>query len=244
MSDLSLKGADDEAKYYGSNNYSIADEHGHDPVPRGAVVRKEYRKKLLKHVALHHGQSHPIFKGIMMAAHHIISIEGMKLSTLGDEIEFKGYDINRPLNLVFLPYELAGACHLGVQVHRGNHDKIIMNRTYHQTVRDLLWDMEETILDCEKTPRKTLKKLIETLNNISLDIVDMIVDYDVHLTDIAVAFDPKISKVGCSNASKVGDHRDNKGQLCSHNRDHYSLKTPKGHLIDIQKENYKLEPGK
>ena len=243
MSDLPLQTVDKDAEYYGTNSSLIADEYGHDPVPVGTVVRKTYRKRLLTHVGMYHKIGHPIFHGVVMAAHHLISIEGMKLSGLGDEIKFKGYDINRPLNLVFLPYELAGACHLGVQVHRGNHDKKIMNKTYHEIVQDLLRAKHDKIVNCEKTPRETLKELIKTLNKISLKIVNLIIDYDVHLTDIAVAFHPE-SSVGCSNASKVGDHRDNKGQLCSHNRDHYSLRTPKGHLIDIQKKNYKLEPGK
>ena len=245
MSDLPLQTVDDEAEYYGTDSSLIADEYGHDPVPVGTVVRKSYRHKLLKHVGMYHKAGHPIFHGVVMAAHHLISIEGMKLSGLGDEIKFKGYDINRPLNLVFLPYELEGACHLGVQVHRGNHDKIIMNRTYHQEVRDLLWEEEEKITNCKKTPQETLNKLIKTLNAISKSIVKKITKYEVHLTDIAVAFKPQ-SDVGCANASNVGDHRKNngKGQVCSCNRDHYSLRTPKGQLIDIQKKNYTLEPGK
>ncbi len=76
-------------------------------------------------------------------------------------------------------------------------------------------------------------------------VISYVIDYEVHLTDIAVAFKPK-SNVGCANASNVGDHRKNngKGQVCSCNRDHYALKTPKDQLIDIQKKNYKLEPGK
>jgi len=68
-----------------------------------------------------------------MSAHHLISILGFNQSNLkAKDIEYKGYNINYPKNMIFLPYETACACHLGVQLHRGDH-KVLDSavRNYH-----------------------------------------------------------------------------------------------------------------
>jgi len=66
-------------------------------------------------------KNHPIEKGVEMQAHHLISCTAVEKSGLGDLLIKAGYNINDWPNLVFLPSTLQGACHLKVQVHRGDH---------------------------------------------------------------------------------------------------------------------------
>lgn len=73
---------------------------------------------------------HPRHKGVAMQAHHLISATGMKRSGLAEKIKDFGYDINLLDNLVFLPCTLQGACHLGVQPHRGNHTATVDQDNY------------------------------------------------------------------------------------------------------------------
>lgn len=73
---------------------------------------------------------HPLHHGVAMHAHHVISATGMHKSGLAEKIRKFGYDINLLPNLVFLPSTLQGACHLGVQPHRGNHTAAVAPDSY------------------------------------------------------------------------------------------------------------------
>ena len=86
---------------------------------KGVISKKgvNYRPALMKVI----GDEHPVKNNIHMQAHHIISEEGVNKSGTGNTLKTRGYDINEINNLVFLPSTPAGACHLGLQLHRGDH---------------------------------------------------------------------------------------------------------------------------
>lgn len=92
--------------------------------------------------AIEDNLDHPFFNGIHMQAHHIISAKGLKDSGLGGKVKVAGYDINHVKNLVFLPSTLPGACHLGVQPHRGDH-KVGIDMAELNFERDIDEDQEE-----------------------------------------------------------------------------------------------------
>ncbi|MGR6779969.1 AHH domain-containing protein [Moritella viscosa] len=69
-------------------------------------------------------ENHPLnFQAKAIAAHHLISCDvAAKLSsTRKKQIVYKGYDINYPFNLVFLPMMDQSACHYEVPLHKSGH---------------------------------------------------------------------------------------------------------------------------
>jgi len=74
--------------------------------------------------AIEGDKTHPFHasNGFYMQIHHLLSQKGIA-DTGASAIKIKnmGYNMNRAGNLVALPSTLQGACHLGVQPHRGNH---------------------------------------------------------------------------------------------------------------------------
>nr|WP_255533677.1 AHH domain-containing protein [Reinekea sp. G2M2-21] len=226
--------------------YVIGDDEGHVPVPKGKTKRDwRFRKSLLEAVA--DDPNHPIFNGIIMAAHHLISVEGMAKSGLGSLVEDRGYNINLVENLIFLPYELEGACHLGVQLHRGDHKKKdIHGRNYHETVEDALKKKKLDIKKCDSSPKETLNTLTRTLNGISAMMVKKIAKNQVCLSDIAETFELDNPK-GCGNAKTVGQHRLS-DHHCHLNRDHQFkpgrvVMNAKNLPITLSKQHYKLKAG-
>jgi len=78
-----------------------------------------YLKAIQRNIAP--DRTHPKHHGIKMQAHHLLSQEGIEISELGTKMVRFGYEIDALENLTFLPCTLQGACHLGVQPHRGDH---------------------------------------------------------------------------------------------------------------------------
>ncbi|MUK37776.1 AHH domain-containing protein [Aliivibrio fischeri] len=69
-------------------------------------------------------KAHPLnFKAKSIAAHHLISCEvASKLSSIRKkQIKYKGYDINHPYNLVFLPMIDQISCQYNVPLHKSGH---------------------------------------------------------------------------------------------------------------------------
>jgi hypothetical protein len=104
-----------------------------------------YRDRIMR--AVEGDKEHPVHHGIKMQAHHLISATGMHNSGLGPKIKKFGYDINELRNLALLPCTLQGACHLGIQPHRGNHTAVVEDeryrddehpKDYHDMVKDRL----------------------------------------------------------------------------------------------------------
>jgi hypothetical protein len=219
--------------------------------------------KYLKRIkdAIEGDSAHPKNNGIKMQAHHIISAEGMKRSALGKKIEEYGYDINNIHNLVFIPCTLQGACYLGIQPHRGNHDSLIDEnnyvddsepKTYHEYVASEVRDIEHFIKkNCAGNKEENSEKVISKLNSVSLSILATI-QHQPHrapLTKIARSFGK--AGVGCSGVDSVTTH--NQLRPCAVERKHlFEKKDPAksqatGQKIEeisfILKEKFKLKPG-
>lgn len=190
-----------------------------------------YRTKLYDSV----DDDHLVKNGVKMQAHHLISADGVKNVENRELMIEAEYDINKLENLVFIPCTFDGACHLGVQLHRGNHtstsdysdldeeyDDDEHPRDYHATVKMLVEEaLQELSKDCIDKERER-KTLLTTLDEISDDLVDMINRFSkkAQLTRVYYAFKKsgEYSLIGCSGATKMDDHRE--GVACPHDRDH------------------------
>jgi hypothetical protein len=106
---------------------------------------------------------HPIHRGVDVQVHHLVSRKSVV--KLEDILIARGYNIDTLANLVVLPCTLPGACHLRVQLHRGNHtggddDHPVR---YHLYVAGLLarirWDKFHGTL-CTESQKKVQSKLV------------------------------------------------------------------------------------
>lgn len=206
--------------------------------------------------AIEHDKSHPRNNGVLMQAHHIISAKGMSLSNLAKKIEKFGYDINELTNLSFIPCTLQGACHLGVQPHRGNHTALVDQddydddlevRNYHMMVAKRVEDLKLPL--AKECPGSDVKKreVVQTkLDKLSKEILGLIQKKPgaAPLTDIAKHFTPGNS-VGCGGADSV---RLNKGiTQCSVERNHLNRQAVGQKTENITYKcdgKYTLIPGK
>ncbi|WP_143697270.1 AHH domain-containing protein, partial [Vibrio vulnificus] len=199
---------------------------------KGIIVKSsidkdsQYRTRLLNAI----GEEHPIYHGIDMQAHHIISRKGVELSGLGWKLEALTYHINNIENLVFIPCTLAGACHLGVQLHRGDHTYHDDEhpRCYHVEVSDRIKRLEETMdKRCEKG--KPIQSLIDKE---SVKILKAIDNFEIPLTSIFRTFKPEtVNTIGCGNAKTIKTHSKEK---CKASRIHFDK---------VPKQNYTLRVG-
>lgn len=214
--------------------------------------------KYLKRIkdAIEGDKEHPRHHGVKMQAHHIISAEGMKRSGLGKKIEKFGYDINLLPNLVFIPCTLQGACHLGVQPHRGNHTALIDQddydddrepMTYHNMVTFRIKGLRLPLAkECPGDKITNSEKIIGELDNLSREILKDIQNKPsaAPLTDIAKYFLPGIH-IGCGSVDSVGM---NKGITpCSVGRNHHSKQGPgqkNENITYINEGRYKLRVGR
>lgn len=206
--------------------------------------------------AIEHDKSHPRHNGVLMQAHHIISAEGMKRSRMDKQIEKFGYDINELPNLSFIPCTLQGACHLGVQPHRGNHTALVDQdeydddlepKNYHlmisKKIRGLNLPLDK---ECPGTDTQKREKIISELNSLSKKILKLIENSPGHapLTDIAKSFTPG-HHVGCGGVDSV---RLNKGLVsCPVERNHLNRQASEQKTENITYKSdgkYKLIPGK
>jgi len=204
----------------------------------------DFSKHLFKKVKT--DASHPINNGVHMQAHHLISAKGVDLSGIGVLLVQKGYDINVIKNLVFIPSTLPGACHLGVQLHRGDHihkdDE--HPKSYHVEVKEQLVRLKEKISNCEGSANTTQK----LVNSKSKELLSDISDFNLSLTSIMKSFDLD-SPIGCGNCVNVKEHEKDFSP-CSSQRDHYQQKHPMYKSgkdmkeIILPKRAYKLRVGK
>lgn len=181
--------------------------------------------------------SHPKHMGIRMQAHHILSADGIKLSGLGGKLEEFGYDINLAPNLVFLPCTLQGACHLGIQPHRGNHTAISDKpprlaseeedydddehpRSYHRMIAKKV-EMLKLPIDkaCAGNDDPARGQVKSKMDRLSKDVLLMICNAPnlARLTEVADHF-TKGNLVGCGGVDSVSDHRGKHN--CPTNRNH------------------------
>lgn len=215
-----------------------------------------YRRHLYDRVEKKFKNTHPIFQGIKMQAHHIVSADGVKNVVGKDLLINANYNINHVKNLAFIPCTFEGACHLGTQLHRGNHTSTVDSYedieddynddehpdSYHITVGKLV---SRTLKNASKDCIDKKVEVVDLLGEME-DIADEIIELinrfssDAQLTKAYQTFNTKgeLKSIGCSNATKMDDH--NTKKPCKFLRDH------KGKVIKIQKSKnaYKLELGK
>jgi len=146
-------------------------------------------------------------------------------------------------------------CHLGVQLHRGDHTVIDRaGRNYHALVAHKLNLAEEEIEKCDDTPDSTLVALIKVMNKISFNMVKAITFKndmlpEIYLSSVSANF-VNGNPVGCANGLNISDIKENMSAdakcNCT-NRDHQyaksKQKTKRGYEITYPKQNYTLKAG-
>lgn len=185
-------------------------------ITRGKCSKDSKYLKRIKD-AIEGDANHPRNNGVLMQAHHIISATGMKLSGLADKIEDFGYDINLLPNLAFIPCTLQGACYLGVQPHRGNHDAAIDQddyeddmepRNYHNMVRRQLQALALPLSkDCPGDDGSKVAKVKDELDGLSRKILSLIQSKPnvAPLTKVALHFGK--DAFGCGGVDSVTKHQ-------------------------------------
>ncbi|PQJ55978.1 hypothetical protein BTO01_22250 [Vibrio jasicida] len=214
-----------------------------EPAPKTPHYRDAWIANVNKHNS---SKPHPFCHGIQMDTHHLISekaIAGCE-SDLQEILIDKGYDINSLDNLVGIPATFRGACHLGVQVHRGDHKfsknqfEEIKNFNYHREVKKLIVASKEEILQCNWTTEKVQGKRHiheKIMDPISQEILDDIIDFSLPLTSIHSNFNRKNKPyVGCGQAEKVGSVNAH-DKHCQSNGKHFGevdVRPGKSHRLD------------
>lgn len=218
----------------------------------GLDKNKTYAKDL--RAAIEDNKDHPLFHGIIMQAHHLISSKGAKNCGFKQTIIDLNYDINTIMNLVFLPSTLEGACHLGVQVHRGDHKQVLPDgKNYHDYVSTLIGSIQHKINDCKNNKGKEYP-IQDYMNDISLDLLRKVAKFQLPLSFVHKNFKKK-SLIGCCNFKKIGDVRKamkNNGSEdnhCNLNRNHFghshafSSSGKNSSEITYPKSSYELKVG-
>lgn len=218
-----------------------------------------YLSALLKEIKLN--AKHPRHHGVKMQAHHILSADGFHRS--GKVAFFKGlgYDINAVENLVFIPSTPQAACHLEVQLHRGNHgspdpdaidDDGEHPRNYHDAVADAVRDVARKLEKkdiCKENPEKRARAAQKALDRAARKIIDLVNSYSLTLSNVATYFAPQGKKFqnanrGCANADTVDAMRKSTA-VCSSERNHEQRQASnqRSEEITYRKKEYSLKAG-
>jgi len=199
------------------------------------------RRPLLK-------EKHPLYNGIVMQAHHLISTKGAKMSELDNRLVKLGYEINVVKNLVFLPSTLEGACHLKVQLHRSDHKGVIDGKNYHRFVSDQIKKLKRKMNDCKSNAGKS-SPMQRSMDLKSKLILNAIAQFKIPLTHIYKNFESD-NTVGCCNKNNIPAVRRSITQEdCTSNRNHhgqqhsFSAKSTKKSTIMTNAQSYKLKVG-
>jgi len=159
----------------------MAEEELADSEAGGLDKNKSYPKDLRNNIPFHELDAHPLSHGIVMQAHHLISSKGAKNSGFAADLVALNYEINVVDNLVFLPSTLEGACHLHVQVHRGDHkQKLQDGKNYHQYVKKRISEIKKDINDCKENDGKE-SPIQDDMNAISVKLLNKIANFTLPL---------------------------------------------------------------
>jgi len=188
----------------------------------GVIEKKGYRQRWIRYVKKI--KSHPFNHGVHMDTHHLISAEAIKIFGEGDLLINKGYNINVMQNLVGFPATLPGACHLGVQLHRGNHIAKMQPReeSYHDYIARKMSPEIEDIKNCYGKTKKTetdvdVHKLLDPISNSALTKIN---NFKLPLTELFLNF--KDGGSGCKNCFNVKDAQ-NVTMPCSNDNKHFGV---------------------
>jgi len=187
-----------------------------------------YRENVLVPAAK--DSKHPTNYGFTMQVHHLLSTKGVKDSGHYDELKAYNYNINLAGNLVALPSTLQGACHLKVQLHKGDHTTLMDTndndgehpRAYHRFITGLVKKACTTINKrCDEQKQK-LKGVQRYMDYHSLLVLRDIGNFRLPLTSVYKAFSPR--GVGCLGVTSVPELRhklkDNPSGCICNNRNH------------------------
>ena len=206
------------------------------------LEKKQYRQRIER--AVKNDDSHPINNGVKMQAHHLLSAKGVQLASLGNDLKKLGYDINVLENLVLLPYSLQAACHMNVQLHRGDHRDSDADHpfTYHERVKIELAKIEQFIDACKgcgsgAETERTRKRVQAKLDQKSKILLLLIKKYKVKLTRISKDFEAGAR--GCGGRTGVSE---SPLDACPYHRDHSDDQSA-GFKSAISR-NYKLQVGR
>jgi hypothetical protein len=209
------------------------------PFEAGVTTKdSQYLRRIVD--AIESDKAHPRHQGVAMQAHHVLSATGMHRSGVADQIRKFGYNINLLDNLVFLPCTLQGACHLGVQPHRGNHiapadpDNYASDAQpmgYHDMVARRIRDAQLGLTkECPgylggAQELEARAKVQRELDALSANILQLIQKSprQAPLTGISAHFQPD-DPVGCAGTDSTTTHL--AAQQCSVGRDHLGKQGP------------------
>lgn len=213
----------------------------------------KYRQRIESAVKL--DPNHPIHHGVAMQAHHILSAEGVKQSGLGNDLVRFGYDINTLENLALIPSTLQGACHLGVQPHRGNHTALIERRggdndddhprSYHQLVAKLVRELQRIIVkQCPSEDPEQRRRVRNAMDTTSAELLRLVAMRPVAapLTSVARHYS-KGNPSGCGGVDSVAQHQ---GAICPVEHSHANRQGSgqRAEKITYRKTNaHQMKPG-
>jgi len=190
----------------------------------GLDKNKSYPDDLRNNIPFHEFKKHPLTHGIIMQAHHLISSKGANnCGTLTKTLVSLNYEINVVNNLVFLPSTLEGACHLSVQVHRGDHKQVMPDgKNYHQYIQKAITKKKRRINNCVQNSGKE-SPIQAVMDKISQRVLNKIASFELPLSSIHNNFE---SNLGCCNKKNIGDARKalklkSGAPSCSKNNNHY-----------------------
>lgn len=194
----------------------------------GIVTKKGHDYRGVLERAVGKNPFHPLNQGIHMEAHHLVSEEGIK--PFKAFLRDKGYNINVKENLVFLPCTLPGACHLQVQLHRGNHTAKALEQeddsddkhppSYHFHVYTMVNAKMDNIKNCTGDCDRVAELTQMIMNKVSKTMLADIRDYRIPLTDIFKSFEED-NEIGCGNCVDVEQYKKEAG-ACTSKRNHFN----------------------
>ncbi|BCE02031.1 AHH domain-containing protein [Marinicellulosiphila megalodicopiae] len=206
-----------------------------------------YRKNILEVIKKRDDyDDHPISHGIKMQAHHLISGDGVKDIANKNLVKASGYNINHENNVALIPSTFAGACHLGCQLHRGNHTSTVdilehddpdneHPEQYHVTVEKLVLEVVDKLTSCVDLESEK-KRVVKNLDAVSKVLAKMIHEFSkkAQLTQVYQSFkyEGLLKDIGCSGANYMGDHDEKKS--CIHGRNHKEFTLKKTIQKDIK----------
>jgi hypothetical protein len=210
-------------------------------------MKPDYRKKIED--ANQNDPHHPMNKNVSMQVHHLISRKGVRSARMIGKLKQLGYDINDIDNLVSLPCTVQGACHLKVQLHRGDHTAPFDDddneetdddhpMTYHRKVKSLLLKNVRMKDICDDSKPSVQRQI----NRLSKKMLRRIQRYNVALSSIHRNFVMGTRK-GCCGKNDV-DGTKKSGKPCPVTRNHYLREGPGQRKEEIEfKGTYILRVG-
>ncbi|WP_167852959.1 AHH domain-containing protein [Vibrio tasmaniensis] len=200
--------------------------------------------------AIEGDHDHPLNCGVPMQIHHLLSKKGAIESGNKSILESYGYDINEIGNLVALPSTFAGACHLEVQLHRGNHISFSNSddddELYHDYVQKL---MVKTLKKIEKECEEgSAKKVQSRMNSKSKVLLSDLKLFRIRLTRVHKYFKngncgcnglgTKIDKFSIDDLAKSENKDDN---ICNRNHSEFTRYKKRVYTLEVGSVNYNNE---